>query len=411
MRLTIRYPIHFTAEPPTTDRVKDVLCSFAHVADVPEVAASETALLVDVGCDDAQGNPAQTVLRSHEGSIYLRLCDVGQVHEAPVFQQPFEPKLDRNAPTAPFHAAGQPVRSLGLPMTNRIAHRLYASGGRTKEEYAWPPAPYQNTPSHRWTRNAFRFEELYARTGPIDEAMFDTCRAEHALEAEKLLVIDGAVYVRTPPLAWTVASKASNPWTVGVEVGVAFLPEWLDADLDRQYFPLSMREEADAYADTLLRVLKAQEKSGIRNAHIDRGLADRLPDMAAFDFDQAHYAVNRHVMLMASDIAMAIDGEANDGPRTDAGLAARMGHETVERVICSARAAIAIGPEIDRWADVTDNVEAVIAAWRVSGRKAAWANIPSQRSKVGEMLCERISAAAAEMPISLPIELGARYDP
>ena len=50
MRLTVRYPVHFGADPPTCDRHKDAILSYPHIVDVPEISRLEADVVFDVTC-------------------------------------------------------------------------------------------------------------------------------------------------------------------------------------------------------------------------------------------------------------------------------------------------------------------------------------------------------------------------
>lgn len=403
MRMTVRYPIHFTAEPPTTDRVKDAICSFAHTADVPELSEGETRLVSRVIFDyvDYMDHDRTITIREYGGALYRRLGKAGDASSLPSFNKAFECTLDRNAPIMPLSDNGISGRPLGIAMWNRIAHRLFVQGGRKKEEYAWPPGPFSQSHGMRWTRNDLKYEDYTRKTGPIDEAMFEACRDEHRAEADKLLVIGGDVYVRTPPMAHIVGSVVNGSY-VGVRIEMGFLPEWLDANLERQYFPLGMKAEAAEYAEILHRKLKGDYKSGVAQVS-GRELDEALPALSEFDFDHRAYTVNRNIMLLATDVTKVLNEKTELAQLLDAGTAASLAEVS--------EAALDLGTEIEGWKDVADHADDVISAWRTTGRRPGWSNIPSVRSQLGEMICERTLGLAAEMPISLNVGHGRGFAP
>lgn len=392
MLMTVRYPIHFGADPPTCDRHKDAILSYPHRVDVPEISRRETHTVVD----DKGIFPHSVV--SYDGRLFRRGGLAKDASRLVSLTRAFENTLDRNAPYMPLLSSSPKGRPIAAGMWNRLAHRLHAAGGRTKEEYAWPPAPYSNSASYRWTRNEYLFENYIDRAGQIDASQFGASQAEIAAEGEKLIVIDDYIHVETTPLAWCVGVRVGKPY-VGVYVTLAHLPEWLDADLDRQYFPISQKQEALNYAESLDATIRTKFNSGIETA--DERFDTAMVDMGSLEFDHQSYSLNRSVMLMASDVMSAKRNSQDIAAIVDA--ACPGSNADLEE---ASNAAVNLGVRIEDWRDVGHCADNVVEAWTATKFKKGWIALPSVRSAFARLACERTLSVAADMPINLHVANG-----
>lgn len=381
MKIGIRYPLRFRARPVRCAGHRDVLCSFLHSADVPEVSSAETSQVFMA----ATTKPYRLI--EFEGRLFRKVGRPGEEETDRAIGNAYQRESERNFPWFFTFEDGlrRPTPTAAKAISNIICHRLYLEGdGRKKEEEAWPHLPVID--ATRLTRSQFRYEDIEPKLSDIDGDDFATGRAEHAAEASKLLVVDGDLWIETPPPAITV-HLAGYGTSGRMVLELAHLPDWLDSNLDYQYFPLSAHREALAYAE-MTTPLTATGTQPFED-HSEEA-ATQIEDTPLLSFDHEGYSSKRTTMILAGDVARWItkNPELHD----------KIGVSRANSVMLARDAAHEIGTDISAWPDVSDLVHDVTEAWKLTGRKPGWATIPQNRHAFGTMICER----AVEMaPISL----------
>ncbi|MCV9965029.1 hypothetical protein OIU34_24335 [Pararhizobium sp. BT-229] len=413
MLTDIRYPIHFGGQPTTTDRYKVVLCSFPLSVDVPEIGAGEARTVIETAsffptADDNAPVVRDIKLFEHDGRLFKKVCDRTEAADHASLKLSFESSNDRNKPHHPASLWEATPRPLGAGMWNRIAHRVYVAGnGREQERIAWPNQPFNTGTARHWTRNEFTFEKWSKKLGQYDVDGFERSVEEARREAERLLWIGDELWVETPPLVYEVGHYAfeRNPnflydhqdyrsggggLTKEFCVQLAFLPDWLDHNLDRQYFPLSAKADALSYAMEANRRL-------VRRTDI---VHDATKDMAGLDvadplldFDPDAYSLSRAAMLMAGDVSVNIAKY----PDNSRGLTTSH-HAAIEE----AKDYIAtIGWNTSEWA-AAHLAGDVVDAWQVTRRPPGWSQFPSNRTNFANMICERAIDQLDTVPVMIP---------
>ncbi|MBY3433473.1 hypothetical protein HFN89_04865 [Rhizobium laguerreae] len=367
MLTDIRYPIHFGAQPTTTDRYKVVLCSYPFRRDVPEIATREAQTVLEFGRDFVN-----TTLVQYDGRLFRKVCDKKEVSDHKSLAEAFESSASRNRPHHLFYSWNSGSRPLGAGLWNRIAHRVYVNAnGREGERHAWPNAPI-NTGTKNWTRNEFMYEQWSRKLGSIAGDEFQRALNEAEREADRLLWIGHELWLETPPPAYEVGHDRGYR-DQGFNLELAFLPDWLDHNLDRQYFPLSAREEAIAYA--------AQA-----NARLDGKIAVEytniggVGDRTLLEFDHAAYSLNRTALLMGGDIAVNISNK----PDNTRGLTGTH-HDAIDAV----RAEIGtIGWNPSSWG-AAHLAGDIVEAWQRVGKPQGWTQFTPNRTNFANLIIER----------------------
>jgi hypothetical protein len=394
MHLDIRYPIHFGGQPTTTDRYKTVLCSYPIRTEVPRIEMEQVNTVLDL-----RSTGQSVVLAEYDGRLFRKVCDRESVANHKSLTDSFESTSQRNRPHRPFKLWDTDVRPLGAGLWNRIAHRVYIAGnGRQSEKIAWPNQPFNTGTALHWTRNEFTFERWSKKLGEIAQAEFDGSVAEALTEADRLLWIGNELWLETPPLAYAVgvdnevggiSGRREGGPAPQIAVDLTFLPDWLDHDLDRQYFPLSAKHEAMSYAGEVSKRFN-KGASGIFDGTF--GIEGLLGSDNLLQFDHAAYSVSRTTMLLAADIAVSIANK----PDNSRGLTTSH-HVAIEEAI-SAVKSLRWNPT--SWVGDLDAGE-IVEAWQRVGRPQGWSQFPPNRTNFANLICERTLDLLDTVPIMI----------
>jgi hypothetical protein len=413
MLTDIRYPIHFGGQPTTTDRYKVVLCFYPLSVNVPEVRAGEAQTVLETSAFFPTTTDEPPIARNiklveFDGRLFRKVCDRSNVLHHSSLTLAFESNHDRNKPFHPASLHEAKPRPLGVGMWNRIAHRVFVAGnGREQEKIAWPNAPFTLATHRYWTRNDFSFEKCSKKLDQYDVDGFEKSVDEARREADRLLWIGDELWIETPPLVYEVGhySYERNPnflcdhqdyrssgsgLTRKFCIQLAFLPDWLDLNLDRQYFPLSAKEDAFSYAvDANSRLVK--ETCSVLDTTKDLlglGVTDPL-----LDFDADSYALNRIAMLMAGDVSAKIAKKPDDSR----GLTSAH-HTAIEEAKIQVAS---LGWNPSEWSAAHLAGE-VVDAWQIARQPQGWAQFPSNRKNFANLACERALGQLDAVPIIVP---------
>lgn len=380
MKTVIHYPILFTAHPGRTERPKDVLVSYLHEHDVPEISKGETEVAF---------RSESYTLRQYDGRLFSKVGGPGSGSVDACFGHAFEKEDMRTRPwwIPTFDGDRAYVRYAGQALDNLAYYRLYLHGGeKARETMLWPGLTpeyrsYQGGPK---SRNEFTFQGLEGKIRDIDADQFNAGREEHATEADRLIAIDGSYWIETTPPTICVTHGGR------MSIELAHLPNWLDHDLGRQYFPMTARDEALDYAR---RAQAITERSDEPLRDFTEWTDFRFEDSPLFSFDHDAYSVKRTAFLLGGDIARAMAGNP--------ALEEKIGTTKARAVLSAREASRACGADYRTWPDAADLVHDVTDAWKMTGRKPGWAVIPPKRHEFGTLICERATTMADELPISV----------
>ena len=376
MKIDIRYPLRFSALPPRCSGRKDVLVSFLHTASIPEISGREVSTVFEAATE----TPYRLV--EFEGKLFRRIGNPADEAVGELLKSGFQHDETRNALFCfTFENGKSSQRPVAQALNNHICHRLYLEGdNRDKELEAWPFIPViTGFKGRRTTRNSFLFEDLERKLKDIDGDEFARGRAEHAAEAAKLLLVDGDLWIETPPPAIAVKVEGYAS-TARMVMELTHLPDWLDGNLDRQYFPLSEHEKALDYAARATK-LTATGTEPFEDYTFEREISSQ--DSHLLSFDAEGYSCTRTALVFGGDVARWLTYTE--------GLVEKVGEERARSVFLARDMAKNIGTDISEWPDMTDLVHDVTEAWKLTGRKPGWATIPQDRHAFGTMICERAS--------------------
>ncbi len=388
MKTDIRYPFLFRAHPGRCVEPKDVLVPFVHTHDVPEVSRAETEEVFRSG---------RYVLRQFDGRLFSLLGKPGSESAQACFDHAFEPDESRSKPWWIPNRADENgyIDYVAKPLDNWAYHRLFLNGeGKARETMLWPPLipDYSGGSGYR-NRNQFTYQELEGKLRDVDAEQYHRGRAEHAVQADRLLIIGGSYWIETTPPAICV-EPIGNGW---IHVGFAHVPDWLDTDLGRQFFPLTAREEALDYARRAQTI--TENPNGEPRDYTDR--ADfEFDGGPAFEFDFKSYSVKRTTLILGGDMARVLSNHPD--------LEQKVGETRARSVYLARDAAKACSTDYQEWPDVSDLVHDVTEAWKITGRKPGWATIPAKRHGFGTLICERAFSMVDELPVAVPTATGWR---
>jgi hypothetical protein len=380
VKTVIHYPILFRAHPGRTENPKDVLVPYLHEHDVPEISKEETSVAF---------RSQQYTLLEYDGRLFSHVGRPGSPSAAGCFGHGFETGERRSAPWWIPTIEGDRgyVRYAGQPLDNLAYYRLYLDGGdKARETTLWPALvpDYQRHLGGPRSRNEFTFQGLADKIRDIDADQFESGREEHRAEADRLIIIDGAYWIETAPPTICVTHAGR------MTVELSHLPNWLDQELGRQYFPLAAKEEALDYAK-MAQAITGQGQDQIRNFfelsnfHFD--------DNPLFAFDHEAYSVKRTTFLLGADMARVMAGNPE--------IENKIGSAKALAILAAKEAARACGADFRTWPDADELVHDVTEAWKMTGRKPGWAVVPPKRREFGTMICERAVQMADSRQISV----------
>lgn len=390
MKTAIRYPIRFSAVPPRGGRRKEVVCSYLHVHDVPELSVRDTDTVLEIGTTV----PKPERLIEYDGRLFRKIGRGERDGSVAAFPTAFMPFLKRNGPWKFTFEGGNRGEEppISQALDNLVAYRMYLDGnGWETEEEAWPTLPKHPGYIETRSRNEFRFEEIEHKLKDVDFEMLERGRREIALEAGKLILVDGSYWFETPPPAISVACEGYGV-TARMVAEITYLPNWLDRRLDRQYFPLSASEEAIAYAEKSNPLTEGKSQN-FENYSDEVDFGDT--EHALLDFDHREYSYRGIALAMAGDVQRWLNKTPYLGEKIP--LEAKAAVQAVSEVARN------IGPCISEWPDVSEHVATVTAAWKGIGRKQGWAEIPAQRRRFADLLCAMADEMAENQTIGMPM--------
>ncbi|MBY3433474.1 hypothetical protein HFN89_04870 [Rhizobium laguerreae] len=383
MKTVIKYPILFKAHPGRCEQPKDVLVPYLHEHEVPEVSKAETEIVF---------KSEEYTLRQYDGRLFSKVGSPGSASADACFGHAFEKEENRGRPRwiPTIRTDKAYIRYAGQALDNLAYYRLYLDGGeKARETMLWPglTPDYRSHQGGPRNRDEFTFQGLEGKIRDIDADQFHAWREEHASEADRLLLVDGSYWIETTPPAICVTHGGR------MIIELAHLPNWLDHDLARQYFPLTARQEALDYAKRA-QAITEQSYEAIRDFTDWPNFM--FEDNPLFSFDHAAYSTKRTTFLLGGDMARVMAGN----PAVEENI----GTTRARAVLVAREAARACGADYRTWPDAADMVHDVTEAWKMTGRKPGWAVIPPKRHDFGTMICER----AADMVDALPISVSAR---
>ncbi|MDW9479071.1 hypothetical protein GOB57_10385 [Sinorhizobium meliloti] len=411
MLTDIRYPVRFGGQPTTTDRYKTVICSYPLSRDVPRIESGEARPVLSARATIDPGTGIPTVNRDillveHDGRLFRKVCGAGEADGRKSLEEAFESAHDRNRPHHPASLWEENPRPVGVGLWNRIAHRVYVDGnGREKEKIAWPNAPFSTGTAH-WTRNSLHFEKWSRKLSHIAQEEFQRAVDEAEKEADRLLWIGDELWLETPPLVYEVGHYARSGddnilydhqdfrarmrnKSVAFCVQLAFLPDWLDHNLDRQYFPLSKKDEALSYAGEANSRLR---KGSDAVFDVTGGIPGLDVEDDLLEFDHTAYSLSRTSMLLAGDLSVNIANR----PDSSRGLTVAH-HEAIDE---ATREIAALGWNPSSWA-AAHLAGDMVEAWQRMGLPQGWSQFPSNRTNFANLVCERTMDLFDTVPVMI----------
>lgn len=386
MKTDINLPLAFKATPKRNDYEKTVICAKVTTVDVPEISSAETT---EVGRFDTVF-PHRLIER--DGKLYRHVGAVGSEAAADCFGRAFTTDVRRDdAWTFTFEAGNRtdpPPASKALD--NLVAFRAYASISGRVDETTWPYQAALRGNGENRTRDKFVYEELLGRLAEIDATSFASAIAEQETEAQKLLLVDGDYWIETTPPAIMVSMEGTGR-TARAVLQIVHLPNWIDRDLSKQYFPFDRHGEALEWA---------RQMNNCREGHATDALEDFSGEALAhgldhplMTFDFEAHAVRRATYVLATDACRWLnrDGVAN----------VKAGPDAVRAAYAVRDMAIGCGTDMGEWPDVADVVPDITSAWKSTSRKPGWAVLPQNRFWFGNLICANAEKMAADLPIYL----------
>lgn len=383
MKLLARYPIAFKAHPGRCENPKTVVCSYPVVVDVPEVSPAEVMTVMEVGLNRVV---------EYDGRLFRLVGRRDGKYAQSFLSEPFV-GTDQSLPYQMASGDGSSLfqqQAAGKPLRNHVYHRLFIQFGERPRETSLYPVVSNNV-FHRGatSRNSCLYEKIEKRLQDVDGSAFQSGVDEATSEAGKLLMAGNDLWVETPPPA--LSAESDDAHRSPLNIRITFLPDWLDPDLGRQYFPLDATGEAVEYLNSMRPLVDRS----LYAENIPSAVSSFTHDAACnlLRFDHVAYSQQRTGLLMGGDLARAIDAHPE---KADTVTAASRAAAMKAREL-----ATACGTAWRDWPDVDDIVCDVTEGWLEAKRPLGAAYIPDGRHAFGSFVCRRAAELADARPITV----------
>jgi hypothetical protein len=404
MRLDINFPIQFTGKPPRGKRERDVFISYAYSADIPEIAGRETETVFEaaeafLSRDDTTLVARPYRLLAHDGRLYREVAAAG---EAATFgKRAFTARtwhVHRGyRESVSFAQEEQSASPVASPIQKHYNFRLMIrSGKEDRLSDTWPPriAAPGEADLHP-ANDIFLFSGKAPDAHLVDMAVIDEAVEMYSHQCSRLLAVDGAIWIETPPPCYTVETAFPRHFdnyanARHVRVHLSHVEAGPANRLDTVQFPLSQRQEAFAFAQDLAgTVLDAEVVS--QSVGFD---AERT---ALLEFDQGRTEVARLGTMLVGSIQRFLNDET---------------HKTIRKSMTPELFAIhqlaldeVVGnnPALGQVPDLAPHMEGIVHVWKKLNKTDSGFRVLGDRTKTSNLITARGLEHARNAAISLDI--------
>jgi hypothetical protein len=406
MQLDIQFPIHIRAKPVRARLVHDVVAAYRHRGEVAEISASETAPVLEAfdAYESPNAKSNDTIARryrlfDHGGRVYRKVATSDEVKEfgGRAFSDTWHQARGGYRDSISFHSHQQSANAVAAIVQRQVEWDIAAKGRLLDGQlFHWPPRPQERRNEEALAYlNRTPFADVLRMVGPFDGADMDKALATYGHQFDKLLAVDGELYMETPPPCYIVQSQWRTGRTTCVMVHIGHLQEDFGTQLDRVCFPLERREEALAYAGRLAEIASADPNDRRAVEIVDRSVAFSAEKHAAFDLDHKVVEVRNLLHRFACSNVRSIDN-------TDEGHVA--GWMTPKLAAVRETSADAIGAaDFARgtFADIAPFAEDILTTWKKCRRPSYNFWITGKRREMADLLTDRVREHLRDAPISV----------
>jgi hypothetical protein len=431
MKLSFELPLLVRGRQKARPSISDIYCTSTFTAEIEEISLREMDVVFEVrdrhrtparisaAQAAAQGgwmeNIAKTYrLRSYDGAVYRRVArSTSDAINHGLFSTPFDERISGRLANNYQQRQGWPAEYGGdispaqIPTGNKPLARALSdefewrldreSIHGLKSKTCWPrPTLRGEDYSKGWHahRNAIRFAEAGIRD--VDPEDLELALAMYRVQAGKLLIADGEVWMKSRPPAYRVqripGTFKSAPTFIDISMVTA--PEGYVGDLNTQHFSLQDEDEAAEAA----RLLYGSEEDWAEG--FTRELSDfRKPydcaDETLLDYDYQQEEINRFGYTAAVECWSYLKRNPEKAERLDSQQIALIeaAYEDVSRV----------NHVLGIHHDMTDYVPGLEAAWKKLGHRQMLTG--GQGIQVyAEMAAERALRYVENTPINLSLQ-------
>jgi hypothetical protein len=337
MKTVVRMPLLVRGQPARNNGLRDIFVVKEVSWDIPEVSRSETEVAFTtrqkwrrfesgmLGPDtqyDIHPCEARTELREYDGALYKRIATTEEEIRkllSTAFPSTWAGNLHHEDneisfdPTTERH--GNPMAEGGIsPVSNAVYRQLdwHRSCCRYVDErdpeLVWPISPRPRRADLTYignnTRNNATFEDVLPNISHFDTDQFEACLDLYPQQLSRLLMVEGELWIRTPPPIYRVKPLFETGKTSAL-IHMCLAPDIHDTDMTSALFSLSSRDEAIEYARRLAELSALERQNGDHNWGGDRG-----------------HVYDTHVDFEVSDdLLIAYDHEAEELRRLSCALA------------------------------------------------------------------------------------------
>ncbi|MCS4089338.1 hypothetical protein [Rhizobium sp. BK176] len=281
MKLSFELPLLVRGRQKARSNISDIYCTTTFSSEIEEISLREMEVVFEVqdrfmnhdrinrSQATAMGNPMAFPtkafrLRAYDGAVYRRVsASVSEAIKHGLFSTPFDDTISGRLANNYQQRGGWPAdhggdispvrlpggnKPLARPLTDEFEWRLdRESVHGLKSKTAWPRPPLRAEDySKGWHahRNAIKFADLDIRD--LIQEDLELALAMYRVQADKLVIADGQVWVKSRPPAYRVqripGRFKSAPTFIDVSMVTA--PEGYVGDLNTQHFSLRDEDEA-----------------------------------------------------------------------------------------------------------------------------------------------------------------------
>jgi hypothetical protein len=404
MDIKLELPIFVRGRTKGARGRQNIFCKTVHVADVPEVGLSEMPVVFEVAkrierlpkagelTDRDDATPERLaakraeldrpfVLRTFEGAPYRRIAgSVAEAEALGLFADPFERRLSGRhlayvdqswqcdyggdiSPARVFRDNGP----LARPLVDEFAWMLDRESSNVQlMKTAWPRNPVGRREDQfaGWNthRNGVDIDDPAHGINDIDGDDWHTAKEMIRVQAGKLLLVDGEVWLRSRPPCYRVQHLPGYGYGPPgrVEVAMVTAPESYTGDLDVQHFSLADHDLAVQAADGLMARYVGREPV-FRCDLVDDRVPFECHDDGLLDYDHEEEEINRFGYAAAAEITSFLKRNPKYADRLD--------ESEIGMVADAFEEVRQVNHILGEHRDMTRFVPGLAAAWAALGHK------------------------------------------
>lgn len=371
------------------------------ILDVPEVGRSETQVAFSTK-EVFEGGIKRTAecpieLREYGGRLHKKVVAANQLADA-AYRQAFVNEDAAKSADPCSDISGGFAGNHGNPIVSPIRRQLdwHLERGSINDSnilQAWPQGG-QGTESRLRARNKAKFNEIAPHIDDLDHGLCEMSTRMIEAQADKLLVIDGDLWMACRPPSWRVTTERNRTiWRdVAVHLDLAIAIEGFDPVLSRRHFPLDRLDDARKYAALCVKKTSSDRETNYTNVERIVDYEAAMPALLSFDADGEELARIGYALSME---CWRFISKGNWGYEANS---------LAEAIDATKETNFVLG----EMGAVSPYVEDLCTAWKAFHRPSFYTEMGPDGKRFGDMMFRRAKALYENAPIDLALGDGHR---